>query len=58
MTDGCQAEALLPQLRRDAEALVDALPALREAFLGLAPRRVGSPALMSVFRTARYRADD
>ncbi len=47
MTDGCEAKAVLPQLRGDAETLLDALSALREAFLGLAPRRLGSPTLIS-----------
>src|SRR5204863_1844871 len=55
--DGREAEAVLPPLRCDAETLLDTLSAVREAFLGLAPRRLGSPALISPlpWRILRWR---
>jgi hypothetical protein len=46
LSDGREAKALLPALRRNPDTLLGALSALREAFLDLAPRRLGSPSLI------------
>jgi hypothetical protein len=46
LSDGREAKALLPALRCDPDTLLDALSALREAFLDVAPRRLDSQSLI------------
>jgi hypothetical protein len=48
LTDGRQAKAFLPALRCHLDPLLGALPALRQAFVDLAPCRVGSPPLIDI----------
>lgn len=48
LSDGRKAKAVLPELRCHPDTLLDALSALREAFLDLAPRWLGSASLTAL----------
>ena len=54
MSDGREANAVLPALRCHPDTLLETLSALRQAFLDLAPGWVGSPSLIAL---SRHRAE-
>lgn len=53
MSDGREAKALLPALRRHPDTLLDALSALRQALVDLAPDWLGSPPLIRALGASR-----
>jgi hypothetical protein len=53
LSDGRQAKAILLALRCHPDTLLDALSALREAFVDLAARGLGSPSLTALAAASR-----